>query len=125
MPIFSFRTVRALLTNTGQVCFAATRVYVQSGIYDAFFEAYAKAIEDKKKTIGDPEKKGTEIGPVVDKAQFERIMGILNTAKAEKQGTLHSGGGQLGSEVRQNDFLGISWIYEADKGHDVAFPDVD
>lgn len=107
MLIFPFRTVRALLTNTGQVCFAATRVYVQSGIYDAFVEAYAKTIEEKKKTIGDPEEKGTEIGPVVDKAQFERIMGILNTAKAEKQGTLHSGGGQMGSKVRQIEFLGI------------------
>ncbi|KAH8782710.1 aldehyde dehydrogenase domain-containing protein [Diaporthe sp. PMI_573] len=91
-------TVNALLTNTGQICFAATRVYVQSGIYDGFVEAYAKATEDKKKTIGDPEKKGTEIGPVVDKAQFDRIMGIIKTAKSEKQGTLHCGGKQIGTE---------------------------
>ncbi|KAG8165588.1 hypothetical protein KVR01_004140 [Diaporthe batatas] len=91
-------TVRALLMNTGQVCIAATRVYVQSGIYDAFLEAYAKAIEEKKNSIGDPEKSDTEIGPVVDKAQFDRIMGIINAAKAEKQGTLHSGGGRIGSE---------------------------
>ena len=106
MATFLFRTVNALVANTGQVCFAATRVYVQSGIYDDFLEAYAKAIEDKKKTIGDPEKEGTAIGPVVDKVQFDRIMGIIDTAKAEKQGTLHSGGRQLGSEVRQNNFLG-------------------
>lgn len=97
--MFPARTIRALLTNTGQVCVAASRVYVQSGIYDAFLEAYTKAIEERKKTIGDPEKEGTQIGPVVDKSQFERIMGIINNAKAEKQGTLHFGGSQMGSEV--------------------------
>lgn len=100
MTEFPCRTVNALLANTGQVCFAATRVYVQSGIHDAFVDAYAKAIEERKKTIGDPEKKDTQIGPVVDKAQFDRIMGIIDTAKAEKQGTLHSGGKQIGSKVR-------------------------
>ena len=102
-----YRTVNALLTNTGQICFAATRVYVQSGIYDGFVEAYAKATEDKKKAIGDPEKKGTEIGPVVDRAQFDRIMGIIETAKSEKQGTLHCGGKQIGTEVRKTR---LSWF---------------
>lgn len=62
-------------------------------------EAYAKAFKEKESVIGDPEQPGTEIGPVVDKAQFERIMKIITTAKDEQQGSLLSGGKAIGSKV--------------------------
>lgn len=43
---------RAAFANAGQCCVAATRTYVQSGIYDAFV---AKAAEiAKKRTVGNP-----------------------------------------------------------------------
>lgn len=94
--------MNALVANTGQICFAATRVYVQAGIYDEFVQKYRAAFEAKHNVIGDPDKQGTEIGPVVDKAQFERVMGIISTAKAEKAGTLLAGGERIGSKVSHN-----------------------
>lgn len=43
---------RAAFANAGQCCVAATRTYVQSGIYDKFI---AKAAEiAKKRTVGNP-----------------------------------------------------------------------
>lgn len=95
-----FRTVNALLTNTGQICFAATRVYVQSGIYDKFVEEYAKAFRAKHDLIGDPNETGKEIGPVVDKSQFDRIMGIISNAKEADEGHLLMGGQRIGTKVR-------------------------
>jgi aldehyde dehydrogenase (NAD+) len=50
--------VNALAANTGQVCFAATRVYVQEGIFDKFSELYKQKIEERARTIGDPDKEG-------------------------------------------------------------------
>ncbi|KAH6632883.1 Aldehyde/histidinol dehydrogenase [Boeremia exigua] len=91
-------TVNALTTNSGQICFAATRLYVQAGIYDRFLEAYIEALKAKGDKIGDPEKEGVEIGPVVDKAQFDRIMGIISDAKKNKDGTLLHGGRTLGDK---------------------------
>lgn len=88
-----------MTSNSGQICFAATRVYVQSGIYDKFITAYTEGLEAKRKVLGDPENERNEIGPVVDKAQYERILGIISMAKQEKQGTLLSGGSSLGSGV--------------------------
>ena len=41
------RCVNALTTNSGQICFAATRVYVQEGIYDKFVDAYINGIKAK------------------------------------------------------------------------------
>ena len=88
----------ALAANTGQVCFAATRVYVQEGIYDRFVEGYKQKLQEKAKTIGDPDAEATMMGPLVDKAQFDRVSGFISRGKDEKQGTLLTGGGRVGDK---------------------------
>ncbi|KAH8588584.1 aldehyde dehydrogenase domain-containing protein [Bisporella sp. PMI_857] len=87
-------TSNAITANTGQVCFAASRVYVQEGIYDRFVAGYKKAMQDKAKTIGDPNNAQTQIGPLVDKSQFERVSGFIERGKS--QGTLLTGGTRVG-----------------------------
>ncbi len=84
-----------ITANTGQVCFAASRVYVQEGIYDKFVAAYKKAMEDKIKAVGDPDKAETLIGPLVDKMQFDRVSGFLERGRT--QGTLLVGGNRVGN----------------------------
>ncbi|KAL4897833.1 aldehyde dehydrogenase domain-containing protein [Aspergillus ambiguus] len=84
--------VNGLTNNSGQICFAASRVYVQEGIYDRFLQAYREAFEAKRRVIGDPEDVRFELGPVVDKAQYDRIMNIIESAEKEQQGTLVTGG---------------------------------
>ncbi|KAJ4167475.1 hypothetical protein NW754_011290 [Fusarium falciforme] len=90
--------VNALVSNSGQICFAATRVYVQSGIYDRFIEAYLEGLKAKRQVIGDPEAAETQIGPVVDKAQHDRIMGIISSAIEKKDGQVLIGGQKLGDK---------------------------
>jgi acyl-CoA reductase-like NAD-dependent aldehyde dehydrogenase len=97
---FVNRCVNGLTNNSGQICFASTRVYVQESIYKDFIDSYTAKLNLKKKGIGDTEKDGTEIGPVVDKQQFERIIDIIATAKAEGQGKLLEGGAMMGEKVR-------------------------
>ncbi|KAH7131719.1 Aldehyde/histidinol dehydrogenase [Dactylonectria estremocensis] len=91
-------TVNALTSNSGQICFAATRVYVQDGIYDKFVEAYARMINEKLHVLGDPEQEGIEIGPVIDKGQYERILGFIENAKNNGEGELLAGGSRIGSK---------------------------
>lgn len=88
-----------MATNSGQICFAATRVYVQENIYDKFISAYLEGMKAKTAAMGDPEDSTSQIGPVVDKAQYERIMGIIDGAQAEKQGKLLAGGRDGGKKV--------------------------
>ncbi|KAL5319234.1 hypothetical protein ACEPPN_012284 [Leptodophora sp. 'Broadleaf-Isolate-01'] len=90
-------TANALTANTGQVCFAATRVYVQEGIYDKFVEGYKQALLAKAKTIGDPEAESTVMGPLIDKAQFDRVSGFIERGK-NGQGTLLTGGSRVGDK---------------------------
>lgn len=89
-------TANAITANTGQVCFAASRVYVQEGIYDKFVAGYKKAMEEKRKTIGDPDNDDTVMGPLVDKDQFDRVSGFIERGKS--QGKLLTGGSRIGDK---------------------------
>ncbi|OBT39699.1 hypothetical protein VE00_09968 [Pseudogymnoascus sp. WSF 3629] len=82
--------VNTMTVNSGQICFAPSRVYCQAGIYDRFLELYAKKFSAKK--MGNPENKDTSLGPVIDKAQYDRIVSMITTAESENQGTLLQGG---------------------------------
>ncbi|RMZ77731.1 hypothetical protein DV738_g4277, partial [Chaetothyriales sp. CBS 135597] len=65
--------------NHGQCCCAGSRIYVQSGIYDKFVEAF-KA-RTAKNVVGDPFGKDTFQGPQVSQLQFDRIMGYIASGK--------------------------------------------
>lgn len=90
-------TANAITANTGQVCFAASRVYVQEGIYEKFIEKYKEAMLSKAKDVGDPNKPETTIGPLVDEAQFNRVSGFIKRGQ-EGQGNLLVGGQRIGDK---------------------------
>ena len=73
----------SFLRNSGQICYAASRVLVQEGIASKFIEAVKTAFENANKQMGDPSLSDTLFGPLADKKQFERVMGFLNDGKAE------------------------------------------
>lgn len=88
----------AITLNTGQVCSASSRVYVQEGIYDEFLKRYKLAMEEKKKTVGDPGQGETLMGPLVDEIQFKRVTGFIERGK-KNQGNILTGGKQIGDKV--------------------------
>lgn len=67
--------------NQGQCCCAATRTYVQEGIYDAFVKKSAeKAL---KKKIGDPFDSNNNQGPQISEKQLEKIVDLIDAGKKE------------------------------------------
>ena len=50
--------------NNGQTCVCANRLYVQSGVYDAFAEKLATRVATLK--VGDGQEEGTVFGPLID-----------------------------------------------------------
>uniref|UniRef100_A0A646QD58 RetinalDH1 n=1 Tax=Hemiscolopendra marginata TaxID=943146 RepID=A0A646QD58_9MYRI len=79
----------AVMMNQGQVCCAASRTLVQEGIYDEFVKL-SKEIA-LKKVVGDPFEAGIQQGPQVDKAQFEKILGLIEAGKKEGASLLCGG----------------------------------
>ncbi|OWY00814.1 MULTISPECIES: NAD-dependent succinate-semialdehyde dehydrogenase [Thioclava] len=57
--------------NNGQTCVCANRIYVQSGVYDAFAEKLAKAVEKLK--VGDGLKEGVEAGPLINEDAVKKV----------------------------------------------------
>jgi len=89
----------AVFQNSGQICSAGTRMFVQRGVYDEFVEkvaAYAKALR-----VGDPLEPDTQLGPVVSSEQLERVTNYLDIGKAQGARTAAGGarltGGALGA----------------------------
>ncbi|KAK5169775.1 uncharacterized protein LTR77_005753 [Saxophila tyrrhenica] len=91
-------TVNAITGHSGQVCFAASRVYVQEGIYEKFIEKYKTMFMERTKTAGDPDAESTIFGPLVDQAQFDRVTGFIQRGKEQNQGTLLTGGARIGDK---------------------------
>lgn len=81
--------------NHGQCCCAGSRVYVQSGIYDKFIEAF-KA-RTSKNVVGDPFHQDTFQGPQVSQLQFDRIMSYIQSGK-EAGAKVETGGERHGTE---------------------------
>ncbi|MBV9291852.1 MAG: aldehyde dehydrogenase family protein [Frankiales bacterium] len=67
--------------NSGQTCTAWTRMLVHSSQYDEAVELAAKTAETY--TIGDPLDEGTRLGPLVSKAQRDRVASYIDKGKAE------------------------------------------
>ncbi len=71
----------AAMLNCGQVCMAAKRIYVQDGVYDAMAKEMAAIAKDV--VVDDGAKQGTRVGPLQNKMQFEKVKGILASARSE------------------------------------------
>lgn len=66
--------------NAGQVCLAVKRAYVHDEIYDEFCDALAQIASEA--VVDDGLKQGTTIGPIQNKAQYEKVKGFLEDARA-------------------------------------------
>lgn len=84
----------AAMQNAGQVCIAAKRIYVHDSIYDAMCDEFVRLANEM--VVGDGLEQGTQMGPLQNKAQFDKVMGFLDSAR--KDGKIIAGGGRKGDK---------------------------
>ncbi|MGA2135710.1 MAG: aldehyde dehydrogenase family protein [Bryobacteraceae bacterium] len=82
-----------LFFNHGQCCCAGSRVFVERKIYDQFVEK--SSARARRRTVGDPFDPTTEQGPQVDEAQFDKVMGYIESGRREGA-KLMCGGDRVG-----------------------------
>lgn len=75
------RGVRQLMINSGQSCIAPSRMVVEESAYDQAVEIATEVGESL--TVGPAEEPGPHLGPVVNKAQFEKIQGLIRSGIEE------------------------------------------
>ncbi|MEN2738668.1 aldehyde dehydrogenase family protein [Microbacterium sp. X-17] len=70
-----------VFANSGQVCFAGTRVFVQRSIQDEFVARMAEFTRQIR--VGDPLDLDTQLGPLISDKQLERVMGYVDIGGRE------------------------------------------
>lgn len=78
-------------SNSGQACFATSRVYVQESIKEKFVEALTRVAKARK--LGDPTVAGINHGPQADKIQYETVQKYIALGKEEAGSTIDTGAG--------------------------------
>lgn len=80
----------AYLANAGQSCRLSSRIFVHESIYDECKAMFIKALGAL--VVGDPMDESTTMGPMVNAAARDRVLGCIQTAVDKKYGKLVIGG---------------------------------
>lgn len=96
--------------NTGQSCNAPTRMLVEASAYEEAVAIAARVAQSVQ--LGDPMEKGPHLGPVVSKAQFDKIqrliqVGIDEGARLIAGGVGRADGFERGYYVKPTIFAGV------------------
>jgi aldehyde dehydrogenase (NAD+) len=71
-----------IMSNSGQVCCATSRIFVQEGVYEKFINAFVEYTKTAS-ILGDPFDENVTHGPQVTRQQYERVMSYVEKGKAE------------------------------------------
>jgi acyl-CoA reductase-like NAD-dependent aldehyde dehydrogenase len=73
--------VAGVFAATGQTCMAGSRLIVHADVHDELVRLVAERASQIK--LGDPFAEDTEMGPVANGMQYEKVVGYLRTARDE------------------------------------------
>jgi (Z)-2-((N-methylformamido)methylene)-5-hydroxybutyrolactone dehydrogenase len=96
--------ISGIFAATGQTCIAGSRLLVQQTIHDQFLEklvAFARTAR-----MGNPMDATTQIGPVTNRPQFDKILGYIELARSEGAEAVLGGGRATRPEC------GAGWFVE-------------
>ncbi|WP_019928491.1 aldehyde dehydrogenase [Nocardia sp. BMG111209] len=83
--------VSGIFAAAGQTCVAGSRLLVHRPVYERVVTAIAERAAAIR--LGDPLDPATEMGPVANEPQYQRILGLIEAARAEGA-VLVAGGGR-------------------------------
>lgn len=92
-------TLRSSYSNQGQICLCGSRIYVQESIYEKFRDDFVAKAKNLK--VGPPDQADTDIGAVVSKPHYEKILAHIALAQ-EEGGKILSGGYAVHPEGYEN-----------------------
>ena len=91
-----------VFANSGQICFAGTRVLVQRSVVDEFTErllAFMKTLQ-----VGHSLDAAATLGPVISEPQLDKVLSYIDVGR-EDGAELLQGGGRLGGEYENGYFV--------------------
>jgi aldehyde dehydrogenase (NAD+) len=86
--------VAGVFAATGQTCMAGSRLIVHESVHDELVRLVAERAASIR--LGDPNDPGTEMGPVANGPQYEKVLGYLRTARDEGATVAYGGAADEG-----------------------------
>jgi aldehyde dehydrogenase (NAD+) len=96
------QAVNGIFQLSGQGCINGTRILVQRSVYEQVVELIGQIA--RQAPIGDPQAPDVFIGPVINAVAADRIMGVIDTAKASGA-RLVAGGDRMGGDFAEGYFV--------------------
>lgn len=96
--------VSGIFAATGQTCIAGSRLLVQQSIHDEFVEKLVDFAKSAR--MGNPMDYDTQVGPVTNLMQYEKVLGYIDIAKSEGVETV------LGGHKATRPECGDGWFVE-------------
>jgi len=96
--------ISGIFAATGQTCIAGSRLLVHDDIHDAFVEKLVALA--KQARMGDPARIETQVGPVTNIPQYEKVLGYIDIAKREGAEAV------LGGAKAERPECGDGWFVE-------------
>lgn len=81
--------VRSAFSNQGQICLCGSRLLVERSIYAEFRAAFVQRVRELR--VGDPLDPASDLGAVVSREHFDKVMGHIALAREEGGAVLCGG----------------------------------
>jgi aldehyde dehydrogenase (NAD+) len=89
--------------TSGQRCTAASRISVHKRVHDAFIERFQSAASHLK--LGDGLRKETDLGPVINESQFNKVLRYIGIGKEEGARLILGGKARREGETSKGYFI--------------------
>lgn len=83
-------TVRSSFANQGEICLCGSRIFIERPLYKQFKKDFVERVSGLK--VGDPRDASTDVGAIVSKQHFDKILSYIELAKEEGGAVLCGGG---------------------------------
>jgi acyl-CoA reductase-like NAD-dependent aldehyde dehydrogenase len=110
--------VSGIYAAAGQTCIAGSRLLVQASIYDEVVERICERARAIK--LGDPRDPETEMGPVANQPQFDRILSMIDSAKAEGASIAVGGNAFVHPDAPRGLFIAPTVVVDVQPGMQIA-----
>ncbi|MGF7119624.1 aldehyde dehydrogenase [Rhodococcus sp. AG1013] len=95
LDAFAQALIRSCMRNTGQTCYISTRILAPAARYDEVVDTVTRTVAAAKQ--GDPFDGDTVFGPSATEAQYGKVLGYIEGARAEGA-RLTTGGGRADTD---------------------------
>lgn len=104
-------TVRSSFSNQGEICLCGSRIFVERPLYERFKTDFVERVSALK--VGDPQDDATDVGAIVSKQHFDKIMSYIDLAR-EEGGTILCGGSVASVSASVSSVSSVSSVVRAE-----------